>query len=417
MTTSNKLIDEIKLQAESLQLEESSRRDSVIDRDAISILGDCQISRVELNHCVSKQDIANYCGIGGAIYSDIEQKAISEGKMQPAIKHSGRWQYTPQHIHAMLDYLGRPSWKTNHDTAIINFQNQKGGTGKSMAAISLATSLALDHNNRIRICIIDLDPQGSLRTFIDSYSAYEAAEEFDILTAVDLMLGESESDSHYQDLVERGHSHRDLVYGSLLDTHLPNLKVMPAFPSDERFSSAAWLSGLADGNKDSLKLLKEKVIDVIRDDFDIIILDTGPQINPLTWNALYATSFLLIPVTPRKLDWNSTIQFYESIPSQLENLPEGSEGVRMLKLLITNKDIENNRDDAIVDTIKSEMGTFVLNNHILKTSAFEAASRNYRTVCDIKKSDKLCPSLQLDRAQSSVSAVTSELKGLLKDAF
>ena len=57
--------------------------------------------------------------------------------------------------------------KNNNDNKpwIINVQNQKGGTGKSMTAVHLAACLALNLDKRYRICLIDLDPQGSLRLF------------------------------------------------------------------------------------------------------------------------------------------------------------------------------------------------------------------------------------------------------------
>ncbi len=44
---------------------------------------------------------------------------------------------------------------------VINVQNQKGGTGKSMTAVHLAACLSLNLDKRYRICLIDLDPQGS----------------------------------------------------------------------------------------------------------------------------------------------------------------------------------------------------------------------------------------------------------------
>ncbi|WP_199438607.1 ParA family protein [Vibrio owensii] len=417
MSTKSTLIEEIKQKASSVRQKESSRRETVLEGSSVEISGDIEVSRVLLNHCVSKQQMSGFCGISGPVYAEMEAKAIKEGKMEPAIKHSGRWQYTPSHIHAMLDYLNRPAWKDKSETAVINIQNQKGGTGKSTTLITLATNLALDHHNRLRICVIDLDPQGSLRTFIDNHAMNASDDEFDILTAVDLMLGDQEDDSHYAELRAKGHSHDDIVNKSLLASHLHNLHIIPAFPSDERFSSVAWQSGLAQGNKDCLKLLKEKVIDVVRDQFDVILIDTGPQVNPLTWNALYATGGLIIPVTPHKLDWKSTIQFYDSLPLQIESLPDGSEEIRFVKFLITNKDTENDRDSEVVDMIKDDMGQMVMNSHILKTSAFESAARHYRTVCDIRKSDKLCPPLQLDKAMASVASVTSEFKGLLKDNF
>ncbi|WP_353500216.1 ParA family protein [Vibrio chaetopteri] len=412
MSNNIDLADRIEARAEGLSKSEISRRDAIIDQTYVEI-EDKEISNLLLTHCVSKANIASICGISLNTYIAYEEKAIEEGVMEPAIKYKGKWQYTPRHVHAMMDYLERERWSDKYQTCVINVQNQKGGTGKSTSTISLATKLALDFNLRPRICVIDLDPQGSLRVFVDPDALEES--DLDMLTTVELMLGDKAPSGLYQEYIEQGYSHKEIVDLSLLSSHLPNLSILPAIPSDEAFSSIAWQDGLASGDLSCLKLLKERVIDFLRDDFDLIFIDTGPHVNPLSWNALYASKVLLIPVTPHKLDWQSTIQFYESLPNQLRNLPEGAEGIAFEKFLITNRDTENNRDDAIVDIIKDEMGSLVLNNQILKSSAFEAAARNYRTVSDIRKTDKLCPDTQLDKAQSSVEAVANEFKNLLKD--
>ncbi|AYV25028.1 ParA family protein [Vibrio mediterranei] len=412
MNTNRELAKRIEKRAEGLSKNEISRREAIIDQTYIEI-DDKEISNLLLTHCVSKQNIASLCGVSLNTYITYEEKAIEEGVMQPAIKYKGKWQYTPSHVHAMMDYLGKNRWSDKYQTSVINVQNQKGGTGKSTATISLATELALDFNSRPRVCVIDLDPQGSLRVFVDPDQIEEAT--LDMLTTVELMLGEYAPSGLYNEYVEQGYSHKQIVDMSLLGTHLPNLFILPAIPSDEVFSSIAWQSGLANGDLGYLKLLKERVIEPLKADFDLIFIDTGPHVNPLSWNALYAANVLLVPVTPHKLDWQSTLQFYESLPNQLRNLPNDSEGIVFEKFLITNRDTENNRDDEIVDLIKDEMGSLVLNNQILKSSAFEAAARNYRTICDIRKSDKLCPDTQLDKAQTSISAVANELKNLLKD--
>ncbi|BDO05784.1 hypothetical protein KAM622c_53710 (plasmid) [Klebsiella quasipneumoniae subsp. quasipneumoniae] len=45
---------------------------------------------------------------------------------------------------------------------VIVTENHKGGTGKSTTTTINATAAALDLNLNAKICVIDLDPQGSL---------------------------------------------------------------------------------------------------------------------------------------------------------------------------------------------------------------------------------------------------------------
>ncbi len=55
-----------------------------------------------------------------------------------------------------------------------------------MTAVHLAACLALNLDKRYRICLIDLDPQGSLRLFLNPQISL--AEHTNIYSAVDIML-------------------------------------------------------------------------------------------------------------------------------------------------------------------------------------------------------------------------------------
>ncbi|NMU24568.1 ParA family protein, partial [Vibrio parahaemolyticus] len=75
----------------------------------------------------------------------------------------------------------------------------------------------------------------------------------------------------------------------LLPTQYPNLKSISAFPEDAMFNAEAWQTLSEDPSLDIVRLLKEQLIDKIADDFDIIMIDTGPHVDPLVWNAMYAS--------------------------------------------------------------------------------------------------------------------------------
>ena len=147
----------------------------------------------------------------------------------------------------------------------------------------------------------------------------------------------------------------------------------------------------------------------------MILIDTGPHINPLTWSALYAANGLLIPITPKKLDWMSTQQFIESLPDQLQLLPENGRSLCWYKAIATNYDDENRRDKPMLDELKQVLGKHLFNACIKRSNAFEVATRYYRTVMDIQPSEKLCAARQLAKAHDSVADVTRELLLYLKD--
>ncbi len=96
-----------------------------------------------------------------------------------------------QEAHMLMDAANVPKFherkqSSNNKPWIVNVQNQKGGTGKSMTAVHLAACLALNLDKRYRICLIDLDPQGSLRLFLNPQISI--SEHDNIYSAVDIML-------------------------------------------------------------------------------------------------------------------------------------------------------------------------------------------------------------------------------------
>lgn len=381
---------------------EISRLDAVLE----SCKTEEDTNKLILHHSISQADAARACGLSLNTFKERVNEALEQGVIPEVLFENNKYRYTLNHIHALLDWMKVPKWADkNKGCVVLNVQNQKGGTGKSSSVISLATAIALRLNERRRVLVIDLDPQGSLR----AVAAPNLSAAGGVLSAVDIMLGEEEEGSEYQGYISQGYDHEAILKGSILSTHIPNLDILPAFPTDERFSSIAWLSYAKNNVLKHLSYFKEKVVDHLLEDYDMIIVDTGPHVNPLTWSSLEACNSLLIPVSPRKLDWSSTGQFLCNLPEQLNYLPRKGENIKYFKVLAVNYDEEQNRDLEMLNQIKDVLGKDMLNSTIKRSSAFEAGSRNYRTVFDIKKGDNLCPDRQLDKALSSLQDVSREL--------
>ena len=105
--------------------------------------------------------------------------------------NANHYSITLEEAHQLMEAAKKPAFHEREGAGrkpwIINVQNQKGGTGKSMTAVHLAACLALDLDKRYRICLIDLDPQGSLRLFLNPQIS--VGEQETIYSAVDVMLG------------------------------------------------------------------------------------------------------------------------------------------------------------------------------------------------------------------------------------
>jgi len=148
-------------------------------------------------------------------------------------------------------------------TEIITIANQKGGVGKTTTAVNLSAALALENK---KVLLIDADPQANATT---SLGFHRDTYDYNIYH---VMLGT-------KDLAD-----------IILNSEIENLKVAP---------SNIGLVGIEKefykNNKDRELVLKRK-IDLIKDDYDYIIIDSPPALGPITINTLSAAHSVIIPI-------------------------------------------------------------------------------------------------------------------------
>lgn len=372
-----------------------------------------EIDELIYTHTYSQSAAHKILGLNHISFKQVVQKAIEEGVITEAIKHAQSYKYTIEHIHALQEYLKMDSWKNKFDDLeVVVVNNLKGGTGKTTLTISLAIELALQFRYRPRILCIDLDPQGSLA----QYTNLDMSDPT-ILTGVDLMLGENESSSIYQQYKNEGCTHEELVKGSIISTHIPNLKILPSHPNDGRYLDDVLKMKLqairANPDMDDSvfnDLLQTKILDHVKDDFDIVLIDTTPQKNLLVATAMDAATGLLIPCTPHALDWNATQTHLNTIPRLIEEeTPSKGEKIKWWKVCATNFEADYDRDTAIFELMREALGTNMISNPLARSHAFEVAAQSKITIKDILPSHNTAPKKQLLRAKDSLTAVGRDI--------
>ncbi len=310
--------------------------------------------------------------------------------------------------HMLMDAAGMPAFheqkkNINNKPWVVNVQNQKGGTGKSMSAVHLAACLALNLEKRYRICLIDLDPQGSLRLFLNPQIS--VSEQDTIYSAVDIML-----DNVPENEVIDG---QFMAKNVLLNTQYPNLKTISAFPEDAMFNAEAWQDLSTNGSLDIVKLLKDKVIDPIADQFDVIMIDTGPHVDPLVWNAMYASNSLLIPCAAKRLDWASTVNFFQHLPTVYEMFPEDWHGLEFVRLMPTMFEDDNKKQVSVLTEMNYLLADQVMMATIPRSRAFEICADTYSTVFDLTAADFEGGKKTLAVAQDAVKKSALEFERVL----
>lgn len=145
---------------------------------------------------------------------------------------------------------------------IISIINQKGGVGKSTTANALGAGLSL---RGYKVLYIDLDAQGNL-----SYSM-NALGKKDMTNSIDVLMNAAKGVPIIKNTI----------------VHTEQGDIVPATPT--LASADLMLTNI--GKEYTLKY----AIEPIRNDYDVIIIDTPPALGILTVNALTASDSVIVP--------------------------------------------------------------------------------------------------------------------------
>lgn len=146
---------------------------------------------------------------------------------------------------------------------VIAIANQKGGVGKTTTTINLGASLAILEK---RVLIVDADPQGNASSGVG-------------------VNGDELDETIYNVLIH------DLDVSEVVyETETPNLHVVPA--NIQLVGAEVELINTFRRED----VMKNKVIEPLRKDYDFILIDCLPSLGLLTVNALTAADSVLVPV-------------------------------------------------------------------------------------------------------------------------
>ena len=150
---------------------------------------------------------------------------------------------------------------------VISVANQKGGCGKTTVTANLGIGLAMAGK---KVCLIDADPQGSLTASL----GYPNPDSIPHTLATILMRTVNE------EVIPSG-------FGML--HHEEGVDLIPANME---------LSGLevSLSNVMSREMILSEYVEMIRDSYDYILIDSMPSLGVMTINALVAADEVIIPV-------------------------------------------------------------------------------------------------------------------------
>lgn len=200
----------------------------------------------------------------------------------------------------------------------ISIFNQKGGVGKTTSVVNLA--VALSKLNK-KILVIDFDPQANTTTGLG----------FD--------KNELEK-SIYKMFYDEGDNYKDYILKS---------EEGPYLIASENSLSGLEVELVSLDEEERLKMLSQ-IIEEIKKDFDIILIDCPPSLGLLSLNALVASDSIIIPIQTEYYALEGVSELLKTYQTIKESIKEDLE-IEGVLLCMFDKDTDLSYE--VVEEVKS----------------------------------------------------------------
>jgi chromosome partitioning protein len=273
-------------------------------------------------------------------------------------------EYTLEDAITWVKAIGRrPARPTGKLGKVISVCNYKGGVAKTSTTVAIAQAATL---RGLKVLIIDCDGQG---------------------TATQLAGLSPEQD------VEIEHTIMPYVHGdepdlryAVQDTYWHGLYVIPASSGLLAAEFALPAKAMAQRGFRFWEVLKTG-IEPLREEFDLILVDTSPSLSHLTVNAMIAADALIMPCPPDALDFASSVQFWGIFSELTDSLPNAKEKQYDFISIVYTK-VQANEISRLVKTWMTQAyGTHVNGIEIPESTAARTASAQLKTIYDLSKPD------------------------------
>lgn len=342
------------------------------------------------------------CDDLGGMNSRTLNKRVSELGIDPR-EGGARWSITLPELQLLRAHVLQNKWHRPDDVSplVLTIANLKGGAAKTMTTVTAAVGLAAQLRNQYRIGVIDCDPQGTATMYLASTFDSET-----MLTSGDLIT------DGYELTGDR--TYADLCKSAFLPTNVPNLHILPASVEDNYVE--LWMQDMSRQKGKEFNPYKqlEKVIDAVRDEFDIILIDTGPSLDYKVMNALYAANGLIIPVQAHQNDQDATGKYLRSMTRIYERLEEaGHFGYDAIKMLVTRLDRRSQSEIQTTEIYRQKFGRFMMNAEFINSEAVKHCAIQLSTIYDFSPHEYHKGKASLRNAQSEFYRVLAEIEGML----
>lgn len=319
---------------------------------------------------------------------------FSDGALgAPERDRNGHRIYTLQRINLYRDLYGtrkrRPPGSSAIRCAVTNF---KGGAGKTTTAVHLAQKCALEG---YRVLMVDLDPQATTTLLFGLIPDVHVDREQtvgDVLVDNPAMLGNAIRSSYFEGI--------DLVAANL------------ALQDAELTLGNPMVNRQAESGLNAIERL-DRALASVEDQYDVIVMDCGPNLGVLTLNAVYAANGLLIPMPPAMADFGSAVSFCQTMAMLLSS-GRMAHPLEFMRILLTRHS-GTTEAKTTESMIRLAFAPYVLEPVMVQTVEVERASNDFGTIYDIEQPRGSAEAYK--RALASVDAANEAMLRVFEDVW
>ncbi len=121
---------------------------------------------------------------------------------------------------------------------------------------------------------------------------------------------------------------------------------------------------------------------IVKNQYDIIIIDCGPNLGLLTLNAIIACDGMIIPIPPSMNDYASFIMYTATLRNMFREL--SSKKLDYLRILLS-KHTGSNEALQMENMMREQFGRYILSNHMCETVEVSKAANEIGTIYDVSK--------------------------------
>jgi len=307
-----------------------------------------------------------------------EMVGFSRTKVSPAISELGLEQdvdpdtgrklgYTLQQVNQLRDHLkSRPSRLPDEPCARIAVQSFKGGVAKSVTSVYLAQFLA---EKGYRVLIVDCDPQASATSsfgFVPDVS-FNAND-----TLGPCLKGEE-----------------DTLDYAIIHTYFDGVDLIPSCLglNDLDFALFDAVAHAEPGEAADFYHAIDEAISTVEDRYDVIVMDSAPNLSMMTINILVAANAVLIPAPPALYDFASTNQYVQMVDKVMTSIAPGKR-YGFLKVMASKVDRSKKKQVEFLEIMADKFGKFLLHERFFSASAIPDTASLFQTVFDQQKPDR-----------------------------